>query len=293
MEFSMVCNKLSWEEKSIIDAAKNKNVKVKIVLNTNYFANLEKDNISTEIILQRSLSFIRGLYITAILEHYGHTVINSYKTSDICGNKLLTTLTLLKAGIPTPKTYCAFTEESALQALNELGYPAVIKPVIGSWGRMVALLKDQDFAKAILEEREVMGDVFQKIYYLQEYIFKPPRNMKQYLRRDKVSRDFRVFVIGNEVVAAMGRHELEGDWRSTATRGARTESLQVSPEIEELALKATKVVEGDILGLDIMEGEQLMVNEINHVSGFQALANSTGIDIGGRIVDYLIEKMKK
>jgi [lysine-biosynthesis-protein LysW]--L-2-aminoadipate ligase len=293
MEFSMVCNKLSWEEKSIVEAAKRKDVKVNIILNTTYFANLEKDNVSTEVVLQRSLSYVRGLFITAILENFGHRVINSYKTSELCGNKLLTSLLFVKNHIPTPQTYCAFTPESSLEALQELGYPAVIKPVIGSWGRMVALLKDQDFAKAILEEREVMGDIFQKIYYFQEYVLKRSRNMKEYLRRDKIPRDIRVFIIGNEVVAAMNRQEMEGDWRSSATRGARAVSLDITSEIEELALKAAKVVEGDVLGIDILEGETLTVNEINHVPGFQALANSTGKDIGGRIVDYIIGKMRK
>lgn len=293
MEFSMVCNKLNWEEKSIVDAAKRKNIKVDIILNTTYYADLEKDNVENKIVLQRSLSYVRGLYTTAIMENFGHEVINSYKTSVICGNKLLTSLELLKAKIPTPKTYCAFTKESALAALEELGYPAVIKPVIGSWGRLIALLKDVDFAKAILEEREIMGNIFQKVYYLQQYVFKPPRNMNQYKRRDKVPRDMRVFVIGDEVVAAMNRHEMQGDWRSTATRGARAISCDITPEIEELALKATNTVEGEILGIDLIEADQLMVQEINHVSGFHALANSCGKDIGGRIVDYIIKKLKK
>ncbi|MHA1649688.1 MAG: RimK family alpha-L-glutamate ligase [Candidatus Helarchaeota archaeon] len=292
MEFSMICNKLSWEEKSILDAAKRKNVKVNIILNRTYFVNLEEDNVSTDIILQRSLSYVRGLYTTAILENFGHHVINSYRTSEICGNKLLTTLTLLKEGIPTPKTYCAFTKESALKALDELGYPAVIKPIIGSWGRLIALLKDQDVAKAILEDRETMGNIFQKVYYLQEYIVKRARDMKEYLRRNKAPRDMRVFVIGDEVVAAMNRHEMEGDWRSSATRGARSVSCDITPEMEELALKAAKAVNGEILGIDLIKDEELMVQEINHVSGFHALANSTGRDIGGRIVDYIITQIK-
>jgi [lysine-biosynthesis-protein LysW]--L-2-aminoadipate ligase len=293
MEFSMVCNKLNWEEKSILDAAKNKGVKVDIILNPTYYVDLEKDNVSTDIVLQRSLSFVRGLYITAILENFGHRVINSYRTSDICGNKLLTTLELIKAKIPTPKTYCAFTKESALEALKELEYPAVIKPIIGSWGRLVALLKDQDFAKAILEEREVMGNTFQKVYYLQEYVRKPARDLKKYLRRESVPRDYRVFVIGNEVVAAMNRHEMEGDWRSTATRGARSVSCEITSEMEDLSLKATEMVKGEILGIDLIEDENLMVQEINHVSGFHALAYSTGKDIGGRIVDYIVSQIKK
>jgi len=289
----MVCNRLSWEEKSIAQAAKRKNIKVDIILNTTYFVDLEEDNVSNDIVLQRSLSYVRGLYTTAIMENFGHQVINSYKTSVTCGNKLLTTLELLKAKIPTPKTYCAFTKDSALEALDELGYPAVIKPVIGSWGRLIALLKDQDFAKAILEEREIMGNIFQKIYFLYQIIRQPPRNRKQYVSRDKVPRDIRVFVIGEEVVAAMYRHEMQGDWRSTATRGARAVNCEVTPEIEDLALKSAKVVDGEILGIDLIEGEELMVQEINHVSGFHALSNSCGVDIGGRIVDYIIEKIKK
>lgn len=289
----MVCNRLNWEEKSIVQAAKSKNVKVDIILNTTYFVDLEKDNVKNDVVLQRSLSYVRGLYTTAIMENFGHYVINSYKNSVICGNKLLTTLELLKAKIPTPKTFCAFTKDGALKALEELGYPAVIKPVIGSWGRLIALLKDQDFAKAILEEREIMGNIFQKVYYLQQYVFKPARNEEQYRRGDKVPRDMRVFIIGDQVIAAMNRHEMQGDWRSTATRGARAVACKVTPDIEDLALKATKVVEGEILGIDLIEGDELMVQEINHVSGFHALANSCGIDIGGRIVDYIIEKMKK
>jgi len=289
----MVCNRLTWEEKNIVQAAKRKNVTVDIILNTTFYVNLEQDKVKNEIVLQRSLSYVRGLYTTAILENFGHTVINSYKTSVICGNKLLTTLELLNAKIPTPKTYCAFTKESALKALEELGYPAVIKPVIGSWGRLIALLKDKDFAKAILEEREIMGNIFQKVYYLQEYIHKPPRNEVQYRRRDQVPRDIRVFVIGEHVIAAMNRHEMQGDWRSTATRGARAVACKITPEMEELAMRATKLVDGEILGIDLIEGEELMVQEINHVSGFHALSNACGIDIGGRIVDYLIEKIKR
>ncbi|MHA1275869.1 MAG: RimK family alpha-L-glutamate ligase [Candidatus Helarchaeota archaeon] len=293
MEFSMICNKLSWEEKSILTAAKKKNVNVQIILNTTYFVNLEKDNISTEVVLQRSLSFLRGLYITAILENFGHYVINSYRTSEICGNKLLTTLALLKAGIPTPRTYCAFTMNSALKALEEMGYPTVIKPIIGSWGRLIALLKDQDFAKAILEDRETMGNIFQKVYYLQEYVQKRPRADKEYLRRDKAPRDMRVFIIGDEAVAAMSRQEMQGDWRSSATRGARSVTQEISPEMEDLALKAARAVGGEILGVDLIEDERLMVQEINHVGGFHALAHSTGKDIGGRIVDYIVEKIKR
>ncbi|MHA1131718.1 MAG: RimK family alpha-L-glutamate ligase [Candidatus Helarchaeota archaeon] len=293
MEFSMICNKLSWEEKSILTAAKKKNVNVQIILNTTYFVNLEKDNISTEVVLQRSLSFLRGLYITAILGNFGHYVINSYRTSEICGNKLLTTLALLKAGIPTPRTYCAFTMNSALKALEEMGYPTVIKPIIGSWGRLIALLKDQDFAKAILEDRETMGNIFQKVYYLQEYVQKRPRADKEYLRRDKAPRDMRVFIIGDEAVAAMSRQEMQGDWRSSATRGARSVTQEISPEMEDLALKAARAVGGEILGVDLIEDERLMVQEINHVGGFHALAHSTGKDIGGRIVDYIVEKIKR
>ena len=295
MHFTIICNKLSWEEKEIIKAARKRNIEVDILLNNDLALNLEREEFNTDIFLQRSLSYYRGLYSTAILENKGYPVVNSYKTSRICGDKLITTLVLVKAGIPVPKTYVAFTKESALEALEVIGYPAIVKPIIGSWGRLVALLKDRETAMAVLEDRETLGQLYQKIFYLQEYIWKQPRDTDRFiLEREKAPRDIRALVIGGEVVTAMYRYELKNDWRSTATLGARSKPCKITPELEEISLKTAEIVGGEILGIDILESDKgYLIQEINHTSGFKAVSWTTGTDIAGRIVDYLIKECKK
>ncbi|MBD3230206.1 MAG: RimK family alpha-L-glutamate ligase, partial [Candidatus Lokiarchaeota archaeon] len=266
-----------------------------ILLNTDLFLNLQEETFQTDIFLQRSLSYFRGLYINAILESQGYRVINNFKCAQICGNKLLTTLEMIKNKIPTPEAYCAFTKDGALEALEQMGYPAVIKPIVGSWGRLVALLKDRDFAVAVLEDRETLGQLYHKIFYLQEYIWKPARDRNKYVsERGESPRDIRVLIIGDEVVTAMYRYEIKNDWRSTATFGARSKSCKITPEMEEISLKAAEVVDGEILGLDLMESDnQYLIQEINHTSGFKAASWTTGTDIAGRIVDYIIKECKK
>ncbi|NHI92737.1 MAG: RimK family alpha-L-glutamate ligase [Candidatus Lokiarchaeota archaeon] len=294
IKISIAINRVNWEEKEIIQDLKKRNVQVEIIDNKNVFYDLEIPTLKTDIVLDRSLSYLRGLYLTAILEYQGYKVVNSYETARICGDKLITSLELIKNRLPIAKTYCAFTKDSSLNALEELGYPAVIKPIIGSWGRLIALLRDKEMAKSILEEREVMGQLYQKIFYLQEYIKKPARNIREYSNREKVPRDIRVIVIGDEVIEAMYRFESINDWRSAATMGAKTSTCPITSEIEDISLKAAKAVNGEILGIDLMENEdrKLIIQEINHTCGFKAISLTTGNDIASKINDYLISQVK-
>lgn len=230
------------------------------------------------LVLQRCVSHYRNLYSTAALEAAGHTVVNSFRTAWNTGDKLLCTIALRAAGIPTPDTHAAFAEEGALRALGKLGYPAVLKPAIGSWGRLAALLKDEDFARAILEAREYMHPSYQ-IYYLQEYVERPPR-------------DIRAFVIGDSTVAAIYRTSA-GDWRTNTARGGKAEPCAVTKEIEEISLKAAKAVQGRFVGVDLMESKQgLVCHEVNGTTEFKNSVPATGIDIPGLVVEYLaaIEK---
>ena len=294
IQISIAINRINWEEKQIIQDLKKRGVKVNLIDNKQAFFNLEEPMLKADIVLDRSLSYLRGLYISAILEYQGFRVVNSYDTARICGDKLITTLELIKNKLPVAKTYCAFTKDASLKALDKLGYPAVIKPIIGSWGRLIALLNDKQVAKSILEEREVMGQLYQKIFYLQEYVKKPPRNIREYASREKVARDIRVIIIGDQVIEAMYRFENVEDWRSAATMGAKTSTCPITPEIEDLSLKTAKAVNGEILGIDLMEDEErkLLVQEINHTCGFKAISLTTGNAIATKINDYLIKQIK-
>lgn len=280
MRITLICSRISWEEKALHHGFASRGVDIKILDNRKAVFDITKDEKAyhADLFLQRSVSYFRGLYTTAILENLGHKVVNSFEAAQTCGDKLLTTMKFLKSKIPTPRTMIAFTKESALKALEELNYPAVIKPIIGGWGRLVAPLKDPQSALAILEDREELGQPIYKIFYLQEYVPK--------------SRDIRAFVVGESVAAAMYRYNLPNDWRSTATRGGRVERCDLTPEIEELSLRAAQTVKGEIVGVDLMEGaETLLVNEVNHTPQFRAIS-STGADITGRVIEYTIKRLR-
>ncbi len=236
--------------------------------------------ISEEVVLQRCVSYFRNVHSTAALESLGHRVVNNFRSAWTCGNKLFCTLALLENKIPTPKTRLAFTEDAAIKAVEQLGYPAVIKPVVGSWGRLSALLKDEDFARAILEDREYMFPLYQ-VYYLQEFVKRPPR-------------DVRSFVIGDKTVAAIYRISGSRDWRTNTARGGRAENLPIGKELDELSVRAARAVGGEILGVDLMETEDgLVVHEVNNTTEFRNTVPATGVDIPSLIVDYLISSGKR
>lgn len=158
---SLVSDRIRWDEKALIRAASNVGLDLKIVDPKTIFLNVSGDldklrDLFGEIVIDRCVSYFRGLHIAAILEKADLRVINPFNVSLICGNKMFTTLALMNAGVPVPKTLVAFTKEGVLKALDEMGFPAVMKPVVGSWGRLIALIKDRDSAQAIVESREQM-----------------------------------------------------------------------------------------------------------------------------------------
>jgi [lysine-biosynthesis-protein LysW]---L-2-aminoadipate ligase len=235
--------------------------------------------IAEDLVLQRCVSHYRNLYSTAALEAAGHTLVNPFRTAWSSSDKLLCSLALQRAGVPTPATHVAFTEEGAMKALGKLGYPAVLKPAVGSWGRLAALLKDDDFAKAVIEDREYMHPSYQ-VYYLQEYVKRPPR-------------DIRTFVIGDRTVAAIYRTSA-GDWRTNTARGGKAEPCKITKEIDDISVKAARAVEGLFVGVDLMESEEgLVCHEVNNTTEFKNSVPATGIDIPGLAVDYLASLGKR
>jgi len=284
IELAMLYSRVRWEEKAIIrEAEKRSDLKLKPINVLKIFFELDslKNLDSFDVFLQRCVSYFQGLHSTAILEEHGFKVVNSLETTLVCGNKLFTTLRLLKHRVPTPKTIVAFDVSTALEALKVLSYPSMVKPVYGSWGRLVAPLKDPQSAKAILESRTVMHPLYQ-IFYLQEYVKRPPR-------------DIRSFVVGDSVPVAIYRVSSGDEWRTNTSLGGKAVQCEVTPEIEELSLKAAEAVGGGVLGVDIMEDEEkgLLVHEVNHVVEFRNTVPLTGVNLPKLILDYAIEVAKK
>ncbi|MFX1276052.1 MAG: RimK family alpha-L-glutamate ligase [Promethearchaeota archaeon] len=292
MLIGIILNRTTWEIKQLISEFEKRNIKYELLNNQKIYFKLSKEKDfdisgSFDIILERSLSFLRGLYSCAILEQKDYKVINNYECLNICGNKLLTTLKLIKNDIPTPKTCIAFKNESAFDAIErEIQYPAIIKPIIGSWGRLIAKVDDYNSAASNLECRETMGNILQKIYYIQKYI--PMQKSKE----DKPT-DIRVFVVGDECVAAMGRFNPEKDFRSNIALGGTAKSIELTSNIKKLSLAATKAVNGEIVGVDLMENEgEMQVIEVNGTPQFQGIQTATGLNIAGEIVNYIENQYK-
>lgn len=285
MELSILYDRLRWEEKILAEEAKKIGVKVGLVdAKTHPLTLVGEDSFTNstfgDVVLERCMSHIRGLYYAAVLERE-KVVINSYNVLSLTTNKLLTTLALDKAGVPTPKTSVAFSLESALELADKMGYPLVIKPIIGSWGKMVACIRDRREAEALFETREMIHEPLQQIYYLQEYVQRPPR-------------DIRAIVVGDEIIASIYRYQPEDDWRTNVARGGAAVLAKLEPGQEDIIIKAAKAVGEGVLGVDAMESERgLLVHEINGCVEFKGAASVSTINIPRKIVEYAIGKVKR
>jgi len=263
------------EEKWILEAAAARGILVERLHDEAVTFPLVRNGFQADLVLNRSVSHSRSLYALRFFEHYGVPTVNPYDVVALCGDKVLASLRLEEAGVPTPRTVVALTPTAALKALDEIGYPAVLKPPVGSWGRLMAKVDDAEEAEQIIEHKSALGSPMHSIFYVQEYIEKP-------------ERDLRAFVVGEEIVAAMTRHSK--DWRTNAARGAVSVSLNPTPEMAELAMRAAHAVGGGVLAVDLMESpDGLVVHEVNPTPEFRALTTATGVDVAGKIVDYVTE----
>ncbi len=230
---------------------------------------------SFSVVLERSLSYSRGLYATQVLNAWGIPTVNMSHVAAVCGDKLATTAALARSGLPQPRTRVAFTSEAAIQAIEELGYPVVLKPLVGSWGRLLSKINDRDAAEAVLEHKETLGSFQHSIFYIQEYIRKP-------------GRDIRAMVVGGETVCAMYRSS--SHWITNTARGGQGEACPVTPELDEICRAAAAAVGGGVLAIDILEDPHrgFLVNEVNHTMEFHGLAPVTHVDVAQLIVDYTL-----
>jgi [lysine-biosynthesis-protein LysW]--L-2-aminoadipate ligase len=281
MRLAILTSRIRVEEKLLIEALHQRGIAFDIINDGEVLLDLERPAerwLAYDAVLCRSVSQTQGLAIAQVLEHWGLPVINSPATTAICNDKLQTTLALLRAGVPTPRTLLACSAESALRGIEALGYPAVIKPTTGSWGRLLARVNDRDAAEAILEHRETLGSYQHHIHYIQEHVNKP-------------RRDIRAFVVGERTICAIYR--TSEHWITNTARGAQASNCPLTPELDRLCVRAAQAVGGGILAIDIFEDEQrgLLVNEINATMEFRNSIAPTGVNIPGAMLDYIEQRV--
>ncbi len=229
-----------------------------------------------DVVLERCINHSRALASLRILNDWGIPTVNTADVAEVCGNKLHTSSVLSKAGVPTPRTVTAFTPASALEAIEKLGYPVVMKPAVGSWGRLLSKINDRDSAETILEHKEILGSYHHSIFYIQEFIAKP-------------MRDIRTFVVGDETICGIYRDSQH--WITNTARGATTRNCPISEELDEISRAAAAAVGGGVVAIDLVEDPQrgLLVLEVNYTMEFRNSIEPTGVDIPQRIVDFVLE----
>ncbi|NHN43332.1 lysine biosynthesis protein LysX [Halorubellus sp. JP-L1] len=235
-----------------------------------------------DVVVDRCMATSRSLYATKFCEQYGVPVVNSADTAETCADKVENSLALAAAGVPTPRTETSFTTDAAMETIEEFGYPCVLKPVMGSWGRLMAKIDSKSAAEAILEHKATLGHYEHKVFYVQEFVEKP-------------GRDVRVLAVDGEPIAAMVR---SGDhWLTNAAKGADTEAFELDDEAEELVQMASDAVGGGLLGVDLMETDgdatdwSYTVHEVNHTVEFKALNETVDVDVPAKVVDWLEAKV--
>jgi [lysine-biosynthesis-protein LysW]--L-2-aminoadipate ligase len=268
--------RLRAEEKYLLDEfEKHSDVEVVRIKDDGQFFDISKIAEPVDVLFERSVSYSRGIYISKIYEANGVKVVNTPQVAERCGDKYVTSQILVKNGIPTPKVFMAFDEESALAAVDAMGYPCVLKPVVGSWGRLLAKVDNRHMAESLIEHKASLG-VNHQVFYVQEYINKP-------------GRDIRAFVVGEEPIAAIYRTS-EG-WITNTARGGVATNCPLTPELTDICRRTAKAIGGGLLAIDVFESDNgLTINEVNHTMEFRNSITTTGVNIPALMVDYVLEQ---
>jgi [lysine-biosynthesis-protein LysW]---L-2-aminoadipate ligase len=239
------------------------------------FFDISKLPQEVDVVFERSISYNRGLYISKIFEAHGVKIVNSSLVAERCGDKYVTSQILVNSGIPTPRVIMAFDEQSALEAVETMGYPCVLKPVVGSWGRLLARVDNRHAAESIIEHKASLG-INHQVFYIQEYIQKP-------------GRDIRAFVVGEEPICAIYRSS--ESWITNTARGGVASNCPVTPELGEICRRTAHIMGGGLLAIDVFEtGNGFSVNEVNHTMEFRNSITTTGVNIPARMIDFVIKQ---
>ncbi len=271
---------LRKDEKLLLEEfRKRPGVELQMIDDRELVFTLGQNSSELDVVIERAINHSRALHALMLFESAGVTCVNTAQVALTCGDKLLTSRALAAHKVPQPAVKIAFTEKSAIRAIEEMGYPVVIKPAVGSWGRLISKINDRDAAEAILEHKTILGSYHHSIFYIQKYV-------------EKNGRDIRSFVVGDECIAAIYR--TSEHWITNTARGGKASNCPLSDEIAEISLKAARAVGGGVVAIDLFETDDgLLVNEVNYTMEFKNSIDTTGVNIPAKIVDYVLQKAQE
>jgi [lysine-biosynthesis-protein LysW]--L-2-aminoadipate ligase len=268
-------SRLRVEEKLLLEELERRpDVEVIRINDGERYFDISKLPEEVDLVFERSISYSRGLYVSRIFEAHGIPAVNSVAVAERCGDKYVTSQILVRERIPTPRVLMAFDEDSALAAVEKIGYPCVLKPVVGSWGRLLARVDNREMAEAVIEHKASLG-VHHQVFYIQEYV-------------DKPGRDIRAFVVGDEPICAIYRSS--ENWITNTARGAVASNCPMTPELREICQQTAQALGGGLLAIDVFEtAEGFTVNEVNHTMEFRNSITTTGVNIPSLMVGYVVD----
>lgn len=268
------------DEKLLIEAAAKRNVNLQIIDVREQIFDPKHNEFNFDLALERCVSTVKGMHAVEFFESMGVPTVNSLNVARTCENKFTTSIALVKHKVPTPRFALVFSEVQAKKAIEQMGgFPVVLKPVSGSWGRLVAKINDLHALEAVIEQKIALGGPHHHAFYIQQYIEKP-------------GRDIRIHVIGREVIAAIYRQS--SHWVTNTARGAEALPCQIDKDLASIAKMAGDAIGCGVLGVDVFETDSgYVVNEVNHTMEFKNVQRVTGIDVAGCIIDYCISVLKK
>ena len=276
MHIALIVSRLRVEEKLLIAELDKRGVSYSVISDSHIHFDIHQAEYwqQFDVVVDRCISHSRAMAALNIIEGYGVPTVNRHQVGLICGDKIQSSVAFKKAQIPQPELNIAFTHEEALKAIETMGYPVVLKPITGSWGRLMAKVSNRDAAESILEHKTTLGGIEHAIFYIQEYVEKP-------------GQDIRIFVIGDRSICAVKR--ISKHWITNTSRGAWTEGLTVSETLNDLCVRAAHAVGGGILAIDVFESERgFLVNEVNYTMEYRNSIAPTGVNIPAHMLDYIL-----
>ena len=267
------------KEEKLLLSEFNKRPNVEIVLLDDRALSFDLQSVpEVDVVVERCINHSRALHALRLYQSLGIPCVNSYQVSVTCGDKILTAVALKDHGVPQPDVRIAFTEHSALEAIEEIGYPAVLKPAVGSWGRLLSKVNDRDAAETVLEHKTVLGSYHHSIFFIQKYVAKK-------------GRDIRAFVVGGECIAAIYRSS--DHWITNTARGAVASNCPVTEELADISIRAAEAVGGGVVAIDLFESDEgLLVNEVNYTMEFRNSIDTTGVNIPDKVISYVLSQSR-
>jgi [lysine-biosynthesis-protein LysW]---L-2-aminoadipate ligase len=276
MRIGVLVSRIRVEEKLLFKEFDRRNLAYELIDDRKLILDLQERTLGGfDVVVERCINHSRALYALRVLADWGIPTVNRYEVADVCGNKLMTSSALERHGVPQPRVRIAFTPDSAIKAMEEIGYPVVLKPGVGSWGRLLSKINDRESAETVLEHKQLLGSYHHSIFYIQEYIAKP-------------DRDIRAFVVDDQTIAAIYRNSPH--WITNTARGGQSEACEISDELNDICIRAGKAVGGGVVAVDVLEDPDrgLLINEVNYTMEFRNSIEPTGVDIPAKVVDYVV-----